>query len=50
MYSWPTFKQDVMNCTTCQNSQFLELAGEGHGALFTSSTAKTEFNNFINTR
>jgi hypothetical protein len=50
MYSWPTFKQDVMNCTTCQNSQFLELAGEGHGALFTSSTAKTEFNNFINKR
>ena len=50
MYSWPTFKQDVMNCTTCQNSQFLELAGEGHSALFTSSYAKTEFNNFINTR
>lgn len=50
MYSWPTFKQDVMNCTTCQNSQFLELAGEGHSSLFTSSTAKTEFNNFINTR
>jgi hypothetical protein len=50
MYSWPTFKQDVMNCTTCQNSQFLELAGEGHSALFTSSSAKAEFNNFINTR
>lgn len=50
MYSWPTFKQDVMNCSNCQNSQFLELAGEGHSALFTSSTAKTEFNNFINTR
>ena len=50
MYSWPTFKQDVTNCTTCQNSQFLELAGEGHSALFTNSTAKTAFNNFINTR
>lgn len=50
MKSWPTFKQDVMNCTTCQNSQFLELAGEGHSALFTSSIAKTAFNNFINTR
>lgn len=50
MYSWPTFKQDVMNCTTCKNSQFLELAGEGHSALFTSATAKLEFNSFINSR
>lgn len=49
MYSWPTFKEDVMNCTTCKNSQFLELAGEPHSALFTSPTAKTTFNNFINT-
>jgi hypothetical protein len=50
MYSWPTFKQDVMNCTTCKNSLFLELAGEGHSALFTSATAKLEFNSFINSR
>ncbi|MFV0391801.1 MAG: alpha/beta hydrolase family protein [Paludibacteraceae bacterium] len=49
-YSWPTFKQDVMNCSTCQNSQFLELTGEGHSALFTSPIAKTEFNTFINSR
>lgn len=50
MYSWPIFKQEVMNCTNCQSSQFLELAGEGHSALFTSPTAKTEFNNFIISR
>jgi alpha/beta hydrolase fold len=48
MYSWPTFKQDVMNCTNCQNSQFLEIVGGEHSALFTSPVAKTEFNNFMN--
>jgi hypothetical protein len=47
LYSWPTFKQDVFNCTSCQNSQFVEIAGGEHGALFESPTAKTEFNNFI---
>lgn len=50
MYSWPTFKQDVMNCTNCKNSYFVEVAGEEHAALFTSATAKVEFNNFINSR
>ena len=50
MHSWPTFKQDVLNCTTCQKSQFVELAGEGHSALFTNPTAKTEFNKFINSQ
>ncbi len=48
MYSWPTFKQDVLNCTNCKNSRFVEVAGGEHGALFESQTAKTEFNNFIN--
>lgn len=51
LYSWPTFKQAVMNCTDCQNAQFFEMAG-GHTALFTPSLnalAKTEFNHFINT-
>lgn len=48
MYSWPTFKQDVLNCTNCLNRQFVEITGAGHGALFESQTAKTEFNNFIN--
>ncbi len=48
MYSWPTFKQDVLNCTSCQNRQFVEITGGKHGSLFESPTAKTEFNNFIN--
>lgn len=47
MYSWPTFKQDVLSCTNCQNRQFVEIPG-GHTAIFQSQTAKTEFNNFIN--
>jgi hypothetical protein len=48
MYSWPTFKQDVSNCTNCLNRQFVEIPGAGHEALFQSQTAKTEFNDFIN--
>ena len=50
MYSWPTFKQDVMNCNNCKYRQFVEIVGAGHGALFESQTAKSEFNNFINSR
>ena len=49
LYSWPNFKQEVLNCATCQNSQFVEIPG-GHTALFTNTLAKTEFNNFINSR
>ena len=49
LYSWPSFKQEVLNCTTCQNSQFVEIPG-GHTALFENTVAKTEFNNFINSR
>jgi hypothetical protein len=48
MYSWPTFKQDVLSCTSCKNRQFVEITGGEHGSLFESSVAKTEFNNFIN--
>jgi hypothetical protein len=48
MYSWPTFKQDLLSCTSCQNIQFVEIAGGEHGSLFESPIAKTEFNNFIN--
>jgi pimeloyl-ACP methyl ester carboxylesterase len=47
LYSWPTFKEDILKCTTCKNSQFLEIAGGGHASLFESATAKIEFNNFI---
>jgi len=48
MYSWPTFKQDVLSCTSCKNRQFVEITGGEHGSLFESPVAKTEFNNFIN--
>ncbi|BAO76596.1 hypothetical protein [Winogradskyella sp. PG-2] len=47
---WPTFKQDVLSCSTCQNRQFVEITGGGHVSLFESLTAKTEFNNFINSK
>lgn len=48
LYSWPTFKQDVLSCTNCQNSQFVEITGGGHGSLFESPIGKTAFNTFIN--
>jgi len=48
MHSWPTFKQNVISCSSCQNRQFVEIPGGGHVSLFESLTAKTEFNNFIN--
>lgn len=48
MYSWPTFKEQVSNCTNCQNRQFYEIPGGAHPALFESQAAKIEFNQFIN--
>ena len=48
LYSWPTFKMDVSSCTSCHNSQFVEIVGGKHVSLFESPTAKTEFNKFIN--
>jgi hypothetical protein len=50
MHSWESFKQQVKDCMNCQNTQFLELSGFGHTALFQSQEARTEFNNFINRR
>ena len=50
MYLWPTFKQNVTSCSSCQNRQFIEIPGGGHASLFESVTAKKEFNNFINSR
>jgi len=50
MYSWSTFRQDVLSCSNCKNSQFLEIVDGAHSSLFESSIAKTEFNNFINNR
>ena len=48
MYSWPSFKKEVTSCSTCQNREFVEITGGGHVSLFESITAKTEFNNFLN--
>ena len=48
MNLWPTFKQEVISCSTCQNRQFVEIPDGGHVSLFESLTAKTQFNNFIN--
>jgi hypothetical protein len=50
MYSWPVFKQQILDCTDCKSAHFLDLAGYGHSALFQSSEARTAFNNFINNR
>ena len=50
MYSWPTFKQQVQNCTNCAQRIFLELPGMGHNSLFMSSDGKAAFNTFLNQR
>lgn len=47
MYSWPTFKESLLDCDSCEDIQFLELEGFGHNALFNNSQAKNEFNAFI---
>lgn len=50
MYSWPTFKTMIQDCSNCQESIFLELPGLGHNALFASGQAKQAFNSFIDAR
>ncbi len=47
MYSWPSFRQQLEECTDCQQRSFLELPGMGHQALFNSLEAKQAFNDFI---
>jgi hypothetical protein len=47
MYSWPTFKQEVSNCATCQAVQFEEVPNASHPALFNSTSAQEAFNLFI---
>lgn len=47
MYTWPSFKQDILDCKNCLNSEFIEIPGGGHASLFESPIAKNEFNNFI---
>lgn len=48
LFSWPTFKQQMTNCTTCQGRQFIEIAGGGHTSLFESPLAIQAYNDFIN--
>lgn len=48
MASWPTFKQQMTDCTNCQGRQFLEIANAGHTALFDSPEAIAIYNAFIN--
>ncbi len=48
LFSWPTFKQQMTNCTTCQNRQFIEIASGGHTSLFDSPIAIQAYNEFIN--
>jgi hypothetical protein len=50
MYSWPVFKQEVQNCSTCQQVQVVEIPGGEHPALFEMPIAKAPFNTFINSR
>lgn len=50
MYSWPYFKADLLNCSNCKGVQFVEVPGQGHPALFNSSTAMAAFNSFIKAR
>lgn len=45
--SWPAFKQQMTDCTTCQSRQFVEIANGGHTALFDSPEAKAAYNAFI---
>ncbi len=48
LFSWPTFKQQMTNCTTCQDREFVEIANGGHTALFDSPIAINAYNSFIN--
>jgi hypothetical protein len=50
MYSWPVFKQEVQNCSTCQQVQIVEIPGGEHPALFEMPIARAPFNTFINSR
>ncbi len=48
LFSWPTFKQQMTDCTACQSRQFVEIAGGGHTSLFDSPEAIAVYNAFIN--
>lgn len=48
LFSWPTFKQQLTDCTNCRSRQFLEIANAGHTALFDTPEGITAYNAFIN--
>jgi hypothetical protein len=48
MTSWTPFKQQVTNCTNCQNRQLVEITNAGHTALFDNAEAINAYNTFIN--
>lgn len=50
LYSWPTFKQSMQNCSNCQVRQFVEVPNLGHNSIFQDAQAIAQFNTFINTR
>jgi pimeloyl-ACP methyl ester carboxylesterase len=47
MTSWPIFRNDIEACTNCAVSNFVELPGMGHAALFESPAAIGIYNEFI---
>jgi poly(3-hydroxybutyrate) depolymerase len=50
MHNWPNFKAQVTACEGCRGRRFVEIPGGEHGALFTSASARSEFNAFIASR
>lgn len=50
MESWPGFRKQVEACTNCKGVQFLEVAGQGHPALFNSTQARDVFRAFLDAR
>lgn len=50
MYSWPTFKQEVQNCSDCKKVEILDIPGGGHPSMFNDSLGMNAVNDFINKR
>jgi acetyl esterase/lipase len=48
--AWPGFRQQIEACTNCKGTEFLELPGLGHTALFNSTQARDTFRAFLNAR
>lgn len=45
--SWPLFRQQTAQCSTCRNIRFLDIPEGGHTALFDSPEAQQVYNDFI---